>query len=181
MEELDITNIKDFIRTVPDYPIAGVNFYDVNSLFSSPMWNPLVKHMAKECDEAFLFPTHIVGIESIGFVIGAALAYAMGLPFTMVRKKGAKYPGQLLEETYELEYGSDTLTIQEGILGHTARVIIADDLIATGGSMIATKRLIKQTGAQVLGGVSIVNLQYLNSPEVSKSNFWTVNSLEIEK
>ena len=81
----------------------------------------------------------------------------------MVRKKGAKYPGSLLEETYTLEYGSDTLTLQEGIFGHTSRVIIADDLIATGGSMSAAKLLVKQTGATVLGAVTVVNLTYLNT------------------
>jgi len=80
----------------------------------------------------------------------------------MVRKKGAKYPGKLFEETYELEYGSDTLTLQEGILGHVSRCIITDDLVATGGSALATKRLIEQTGARVLGIVAPVNLAYLN-------------------
>ena len=67
----------------------------------------------------------------------------------MVRKKGAKYPGKLLEESYELEYGTDTLTLQEGILGHTSRVPIADDPIVTGGSMLATKRLVEQTQAEL--------------------------------
>ena len=172
-------NIKEYIRTVPNYPVAGVNFYDLNSLFSSDMWSSYVSDLASAME---LFnPTHIVGIESRGFVVGAAIAQEMNVPFTMVRKKGAKYPGKLLEESYELEYGVDTLTLQEGILGHTARVIIADDLIATGGSMIATKRLIEQTGAKVLGGVSIVNLEYLNRAEIHKQQFWTVNSLEVKK
>jgi|TARA_R110002167_G_scaffold28737_1_gene96285 adenine phosphoribosyltransferase len=173
--------IDQYCRTVPNYPVEGVNFYDLNSLFSSPVWHEVVVQSAHGCGEGFLFPTHIVGIESRGFVLGAALAHEMKLPFTMIRKKGAKYPGKLLEESYELEYGVDTLTLQEGILGHTARVIIADDLIATGGSMIATKRLIEQTGAKVLGGVSIVNLEYLNRAEIHKQQFWTVNSLEVKK
>jgi adenine phosphoribosyltransferase len=81
----------------------------------------------------------------------------------MVRKKGAKYPGKLLEESYELEYGTDTLTLQEGILGHTDRVIIADDLIATGGSLDATRKLIEQTGAKVLGATTLVWLKYLTN------------------
>ena len=80
----------------------------------------------------------------------------------MVRKKGAKYPGKLLEESYELEYGTDTLVIQEGILGHTSRVLIVDDLIATGGSMIATSNLIEKTGARVEGAMTIINLKYIN-------------------
>jgi len=157
-------HIKQFIRTVPDYPVEGVNFYDLNSLFSSNVWGDCVRSLATDCEENFddAYITHIVGIESRGFVLGAALSQEMLLPFTMVRKKGAKYPGVLLEETYELEYGSDTLTLQEGILGHTSRVVIADDRIATGGSMLATKRLVEQTGAQVIGAVTLVNLEYLN-------------------
>lgn len=157
--------ISKFIRTVPDYPVSGVNFYDMNSLFSSNVWPDVVKDMADSItlNGEFDYPTHIIGIESRGFVIGAALAQELNIPFTMVRKDGAKYPGKLLKETYELEYGSDTLTLQEGILGHTSRVIIADDLVATGGSMMATKRLVEKTGATALGGVTIVNLKYLNN------------------
>ena len=155
-------DIEQYIRTVPDYPVLGVNFYDMNSLFASPVWNSVVTTMVEVIDELYEAPSHIVGLESRGFVVGAAIAYAMELPFVMVRKKGAKYPGKLFEETYELEYGSDTLTLQEGILGHVSRCIITDDLVATGGSALATKRLIEQTGARVLGIVAPVNLAYLN-------------------
>ncbi len=155
-------DIEQYIRTVPDYPVPGVNFYDMNSLFASPVWNSVVTTMVEVIDELYEAPSHIVGLESRGFVVGAAIAYAMELPFVMVRKKGAKYPGKLFEETYQLEYGSDTLTLQEGILGHVSRCIITDDLVATGGSALATKRLIEQTGARVLGIVAPVNLTYLN-------------------
>lgn len=156
-------NVKDYIRTVPDYPIEGVNFYDLNSLFASEVWGMCVEQLAQDIWKAdYGHITHIVGIESRGFVLGSALAMEMLKPFVMVRKKGAKYPGKLLEESYELEYGTDTLTIQEGILGHTSRVLIADDLVATGGSVLATKRLIEQTGAKVVGATAIINLKYLN-------------------
>ena len=155
-------DIEQYIRTVSDYPVPGVNFYDMNSLFASPVWSSVVTTMVEVIDELYEAPTHIVGLESRGFVVGAAIAYAMELPFVMVRKKGAKYPGKLFEETYQLEYGSDTLTLQEGILGHVSRCIITDDLVATGGSALATKRLIEQTGARVLGIVAPVNLAYLN-------------------
>ena len=155
-------DIEQYIRTVPDYPVPGVNFYDMNSLFASPVWNSVVTTMVEVIDELYEAPSHIVGLEGRGFVVGAAIAYAMELPFVMVRKKGAKYPGKLFEETYQLEYGSDTLTLQEGILGHVSRCIITDDLVATGGSALATKRLIEQTGARVLGIVAPVNLAYLN-------------------
>ena len=170
-------NIKDYIRTVPDYPIEGVNFYDVNSLFASDLWTSEVKDIAKRIQESIEYmPTHIVGIERRGFVLGAALSQELNIPFVMVRKKGAKYPGKLLEESYELEYGTDTLTLQEGILGHTSRVLIADDLVATGGSMNASKLLCEQTGATVLGGVTIINLKYLNGEEME-----LLSSVEIEQ
>ena len=169
-------NILPYIRTVPDYPIEGVNFYDLNSLFASDIWNKVVGEIAEGIAKNTEFPpTHIVGIESRGFVVGAA-ADALNIPFVMIRKKGAKYPGKLLEESYELEYGTDTLTLQEGILGHTSRVLIADDLVATGGSMNASKLLCEQTGAIVLGGVTIVNLKYLNGEEME-----LLSSVEIEQ
>lgn len=158
----------DYIRTVPDYPVPGVNFYDMNSLFSSEVWGCITTDMCStmEHGERYGHVTHIVGIESRGFVVAQALASEMLKPMVMVRKKGAKYPGKLLEESYDLEYGTDTLTLQEGILGHTSRVLIADDLIATGGSVLATKRLVEQTGAKVVGFTAILNLKYLNSNEL---------------
>ena len=176
-------DLEDYIRTVPDYPVAGVNFYDMNSLFASEVWGTVVEELARDMDwgERFGHVTHIVGIESRGFVLGAALAHEMIKPFVMVRKKGAKYPGKLLEQTYELEYGSDTLTIQEGILGHTSRVLIADDLVATGGSMEATKKLIEKTGAKVVGSVTITNLKYLNPPNLFDTEFPLVAGLEVLK
>ena len=157
-----------YIRTVPDYPVAGVNFYDMNSLFASEMWGCIVEQIASAMEYGSVFEhvTHIVGIESRGFVVGQALASEMLKPFVMVRKAGSKYPGKLLTESYNTEYSTDTITLQEGILGHTSRVLIADDLIATGGSMLATKRLVEQTGAKVVGGTAVINLKYLNSVEL---------------
>jgi adenine phosphoribosyltransferase len=152
----------------------------MNSLFASEMWGCIVSELASDTEYGSIFEhvTHIVGIESRGFVVGQALASEMLKPMVMVRKKGAKYPGKLLEETYELEYGSDTLTLQEGILGHTSRVLIVDDLVATGGSMMATKRLVEQTGARVVGGASIVNLKYLNP---NNFNMELISALEVDK
>lgn len=85
-------NIKDYIRTVPDYPIEGVNFYDINSLFASNLWTSLVEDIAKRIQESIEFmPTHIVGIESRGFVLGAALSQELDIPFVMIRKKGTAW------------------------------------------------------------------------------------------
>ena len=163
------TKPTDYMRTVQDYPVQGVNFYDVNSLFAQPIWNQVAAEMAVVIQDQFNRNgdiTHIVGIESRGFVVGAVLAATIGVPFVMVRKKGSKYPGSLLQETYALEYGEDTLVLQEGLLGHANRVLIADDLVATGGSMLATKRLIEQAEARVIGFTSIINLAYLNTDDM---------------
>jgi adenine phosphoribosyltransferase len=158
-----MTTILDFIRTIPDYPKKGVNFYDLNSLFSRGIWIDYIKDLASDSEKTFDNITNIIGIESRGFVVGAALAYSLGLPFTMVRKKGSKYPGKLYEESYELEYGTDTLVLQQGILNNKSRVLLVDDLIATGGSIQATDRLVQQSNAEVLGYATILNLTYLNN------------------
>jgi len=155
-------NLTDFIRIVPDYPTVGIQFYDLNSLFSGPVFSDVITSLCSLADN-FDTPTHIAGIESRGFVVGSALAYALNLPFLMIRKEKSKYPGELFKESYDLEYGQDTLTLQQGILGHTSRVIIVDDLVATAGSILASKRLIGKTGAKVLGGLTVIDLSYLRS------------------
>jgi len=175
------TKPTDYMRTVQDYPVEGVNFYDVNSLFAQPIWNQVAAELAVVIQDQFNRNgdiTHIVGIESRGFVVGAVLAATIGVPFVMVRKKGSKYPGSLLQETYALEYGEDTLVLQEGLLGHANRVLIADDLVATGGSMLATKRLVEQAEAKVIGFVSIINLLYLNSEDMKKQLHITQEEIE---
>ena len=174
------TKPTDFMRTVQDYPVKGVNFYDINSVFAQPIWNQIAAELAVEIQGEFNRNgdiTHIVGIESRGFVVGAVLAATIGVPFVMVRKKGSKYPGSLLQETYALEYGEDTLVLQEGILGHANRVLIADDLVATGGSMLATKRLIEQAEARVVGFASVMNLAYLNSTEMKQQMLITLEEI----
>jgi len=175
------TKPTDYMRTVQDYPVEGVNFYDVNSLFAQPIWNQVAAEMAVVIQDQFNRNgdiTHIVGIESRGFVVGAVLAATIGVPFVMVRKKGSKYPGSLLQETYALEYGEDTLVLQEGLLGHANRVLIADDLVATGGSMLATKRLVEQAEARVIGFASIINLSYHNSENMKKELHITQEEIE---
>ena len=168
---LEKTKPTDYMRTVQDYPVEGVNFYDVNSLFAQPLWNQVAAELAVEIQRLFNTNseiTHIVGIESRGFAVGAVLASVIGVPFIMVRKKGSKYPGSLLEESYGTEYSEDTLVLQEGLLGHANRVLIVDDLVATGGSMLATKRLVEQAEARVVGFASIINLAYLNSEDMKR-------------
>jgi adenine phosphoribosyltransferase len=177
---LEKTKPTDYMRTIKDYPVEGVNFYDINSVFAQPIWNQCAAELVVEIKRLFNKNgdlTHIVGIESRGFVVGAVLASAIGVPFVMVRKKGSKYPGSLLQETYALEYGEDTLVLQEGLLGHANRVLIADDLVATGGSMLATKRLVEQAEAHVVGFASVINLAYLNSNEMKQQMLITLEDI----
>ena len=178
---LEKTKPTDYMRTVQDYPVEGVNFYDVNSLFAQPVWNQVAAELAVEIQSRFNTNseiTHIVGIESRGFAVGAVLASVIGVPFIMVRKKGSKYPGSLLEESYGTEYSEDTLVLQEGLLGHANRVLIVDDLVATGGSMLATKRLVEQAEARVVGFASIINLAYLNSEDMKRELHITQEEIE---
>ncbi len=161
-----IDDLKDYIRTVPDYPIEGVNFYDMNSLFAGPIFHKVVREMADHILE-YKRVTHIAGLESRGFVLGAAVAHELKLPFVMIRKEGAKYPGELLKESYDLEYGSATLTLQTGLLGHVDRVAIVDDLVATGGSMAAAIKLVRATGAKVVCGSTAVDLKYLREGPIT--------------
>ena len=177
---LEKTKPTDYMRTVQDYPEPGVNFYDINSLFAQPAWNQCAAELSVEIQRLFNRSgdlTHIVGIESRGFVVGAVLASCIGVPFIMVRKKGTKYPGSLLEESYALEYGEDTLVLQEGILGHANRVLIVDDLVATGGSMLATKRLVEQAQARVVGFASVINLAYLNTEDMKRQMLITLEEI----
>lgn len=167
----------DYIRTIPDYPQQGINFYDINSLFAGPMFSKAVRELSTKVSYYTDNTTHIVGVESRGFVLGAAVAHELNLPFVMVRKKGAKYPGELLEESYSLEYGEATLTLQTGLLGHTDRCVIVDDLVATGGSIIATRDLVEQTGAQVLRGVTVIDLVYVRRA-IDKQLTLPVSALE---
>ena len=147
------------MRIVKDYPQEGINFYDVNSLFASGQLPAIVRDLAEYVKSDI---THIVGIESRGFVLGAALAQELNLPFVMVRKEGSKYPGPHLKETYTTEYSTDTLLLQESLLDDTSKVVITDDLVATGGSINATQRLIEQSGASVQSCLTLIHLEELS-------------------
>lgn len=158
-------NILDFIRIVPNYPKQGINFYDINSLFASSVFNKVIDELSQKVNQSTEYPTHIAGVESRGFAIGSVLAYKLNLPFVMIRKENAKYPGKLHSESYDLEYGSNTLVLQEGILGHTSRVILVDDLIATGGSLLASQKLCESFGSKVIGNTALIDLKYINTKE----------------
>lgn len=162
-----MNDVTRLCRVIPDYPKKGIDFYDLNSVFASSAFHVMVEKLARrlERDSDIQYPTHIVGVESRGFVLGSAIAQEMMLPFVMIRKQNSKYPGTTRSQHYELEYGTNAIELQEGILGHTSRVIIADDLVATGGSLLASQKLCEDFGATVLANTAMLDLTYIDTPE----------------
>lgn len=158
--------VKNAIRNVPDFPKKGIVFKDVSTLFQdASLCAELLKRM--EADAKLLQPDVIVGIDSRGFVLGATLAFAMGIPFVMARKKG-KLPYDKISESYELEYGFDELEMHIDAVQKNQRVLIHDDLLATGGTAECVAKLINQLGGKVVGFSFIVNLKFLEGGEKLK-------------
>ena len=148
-------DLKQHIRSVPDFPRPGILFYDISTLLAHPSaWQATVKQLAEAMRDHR--PELLIGIESRGFLVAAPLAYELGLGFAMVRKKG-KLPGQTVRFDYELEYGTDTIEIQEDAIVPGRRVIILDDLLATGGTMRAAINLVRRRGGVVAGAGCIIS------------------------
>jgi len=153
-------DLKNHIRSIPDFPKPGILFYDISTLLAHPQaWRATVEGMAEAVRP--LQADLLVGIESRGFLVAAPLAYALGSGFAMVRKKG-KLPGKTVRFTYDLEYGSDTIEIQEDAVAPGQRVIVVDDLIATGGTTEAAIKLITERNGTVVGAACIIELTFLN-------------------
>jgi len=156
-------DIKDHIRSIPDFPKPGILFYDISTLLAHPdAWSIAMGRMAKMVSKHQ--PDILAGIESRGFLAAAPLALKLGLGFTMVRKKG-KLPGPTIPYEYELEYGTDVIEIQEDAVEPGQRVVVLDDLLATGGTMGASLELFDKVGANVVGTACIIELTFLGGRE----------------
>ena len=152
-------DLKAHIRHVPDFPKPGILFYDISTLLAhGAAWKETVNRLVTAITP--LEPDLLVGIESRGFLVAAPLAYSLGCGFVMVRKKG-KLPGATVRYTYDLEYGSDTIEIQAGAIGKGQRVVVMDDLLATGGTMAAAIDLVRKVGGDVVGSACIIELSFL--------------------
>ena len=152
-------DLKDTIRSISDWPIKGVIFRDLTTLMQNP------QAFKESCDILYdryknMDIDKIVGIDARGFVFGAVLAYKLGIGFVPVRKKG-KLPWKTSQETYSLEYGEDTLEIHDDAVEKGEKVVIVDDLIATGGTVGATVKLVKKLGARIIECAFIVELPEL--------------------
>lgn len=151
------------IRTIENFPKEGVSFKDITTLFQDPEAFKAMIDTIKDRYKDEKIDT-IVGIESRGFLVGAPLAYALGAGFVLVRKPG-KLPCKVERVEYELEYGTDALEIHSDALKPRERVLICDDLLATGGTTKATIELVKKLGAEVVSLAFIIELTYLNGRE----------------
>jgi adenine phosphoribosyltransferase len=152
-------NIQDHIRIVPDFPKPGINFYDIATLLAHPRaWQETIR-LLKAAAQPHR-PDMLMGIESRGFLAAAPLALELGCGFGMIRKKG-KLPGKTLSYAYTLEYGQDEIELQPDLVPKGARIILVDDLLATGGTLQAAEILVEKAGAQVVAALCIVELQGL--------------------
>jgi adenine phosphoribosyltransferase len=149
-------DLKQHIRGIPDFPKPGILFYDISTLLKHPgAWKETIAEMTEALRP--LKPDLLAGIESRGFLIAAPVAVLLGCGFVMIRKKG-KLPGKTIPHTYDLEYGSDTVEIQADAIEAGQRVVIIDDLLATGGTAAAAVRLCRMVGADVVGSAFIIEL-----------------------
>jgi len=156
-------NIKDHIRSIPDFPKPGIQFYDISTLLAhAEAWKEAVRQLADAVRPHK--PDLLVGIESRGFLLAAPLALTLGLGFVMIRKRG-KLPGDIIAHNYDLEYGSDTIEIQADAIKPGARVVVLDDLLATGGTMVAAINLLRRVGAEVTAAQFLIELAFLKGAE----------------
>ena len=153
-------NLKDCITETPDFPKSGILFYDISTILSNARaWKYTIDQLKELI--APQKPDYLAAIESRGFLLAAPLAYELDVGFVMIRKQG-KLPGRTVSFTYDLEYGTDTLEIQKDAIKQGDRVVVLDYLLATGGTLSATIKLLRQCGAIVPQAAGIVELTFLN-------------------
>ncbi len=152
-------DLKQHIGEIPDFPAPGILFYDIATLLAHPeAWQSTIERLGAAIGR--YRPTVLAGIESRGFLVAAPLALHLGVGFIMVRKRG-KLPGATVSHEYALEYGTDIIEIQDGAVKNDDRVVVVDDLLATGGTLEAAIRLIRGQQAEVVGAACIIELTFL--------------------
>ena len=166
MTELTVSDyLRSHIRTVPDWPAPGVQFRDITPLLQNPrVFRVLIDAFVHRYMYPALRPDVVAGRDARGFILCSVGAYELNVGFVPIRKKG-KLPYTTVEETYELEYGSATVELHTDAVARGQRVLLIDDLIATGGTRMAGKRLLEKLGASVTEGAAIVDLPELGGSE----------------
>ncbi len=159
-------DLKKTIRDIPDFPKKGIIFKDITTLLKDPKaLKCSIDRLAKAVAKAK--PKYVVGIESRGFIFGTAVAYKLGIGFIPVRKKG-KLPYKTVSVSYDLEYGKDTLEMHSDALKKGDKVVVIDDLLATGGTVEAVVKLVGGAGARIVGVGFVIELSFLNGREKLK-------------
>lgn len=162
--------LRAHIRTVHDWPAPGVAFRDITPLLQNPrVFRVLMDAFVHRYMDTDMRPDVVAGLDARGFIMGSVLAYELGVGFVPIRKKG-KLPFSTVEQTYELEYGSATVELHTDAVQAGQRVVLVDDLIATGGTMMAGKQLLEQLGATVIEGAAIVDLPELGGSDKLKAS-----------
>ncbi|MBU0985571.1 MAG: adenine phosphoribosyltransferase [candidate division Zixibacteria bacterium] len=161
-----MSNLKQYIRSIPDFPKPGITFYDITTLIQHPKGLELALD-GMETYVRRIGADRVVGIESRGFVFGAALADRLDLGLSIARKPG-KLPSKTITEAYELEYGTDRLEMHEDSIQPGEKVVVVDDLIATGGTLLAVCRMVERLKGEVVGISSVIGLTFLPFAEKLK-------------
>ena len=170
---MDVAELRSKIRDIKDFPTEGILFKDITTLLKdAPAFRTVIDRLAERYERERV--DVVVGIESRGFIFGGALAHQLGAGFVPVRKLG-KLPAKTIEVEYELEYGRDALAMHEDAIRAGQRVLAVDDLLATGGTMAATLRLLEQLGGQVVGVAFMIELAFLHGRD--KLRNYPVHSL----
>ena len=152
-------DLKDHIQAIPDFPKPGILFYDISTLLRhADAWQVAMGRLSKMVRAHH--PTVLAGVESRGFLLAAPLALNLGCGFVMLRKRG-KLPGPVVGLDYELEYGTDRIEIQADAVAPGTRVMVIDDLLATGGTLAAGIRLLRTVGAEVPAAMTLIELTFL--------------------
>ncbi|MBI2118425.1 MAG: adenine phosphoribosyltransferase [Elusimicrobia bacterium] len=155
----EIADLKTVIRDVPDFPKKGILFKDITTLLARPdIFKKVIDQIADHFQQKKV--EKVMGIESRGFIFGAPIAYKLNAGIVPIRKKG-KLPYKTVSATYALEYGTDTLEMHEDAISKGTRVLIVDDLLATGGTAKATAELVKKCGGEIVGFAFLIELEFL--------------------
>src|SRR5713226_6094610 len=160
---MERAELRAKIRDIKDFPSEGILFKDITTLLKDgPAWASVIDHLASKYHTSLI--EIVVGVESRGFIFGGALAHQLKAGFVPVRKRG-KLPARTIEEEYELEYGRDVLAVHEDAIRRGQRVLVVDDLLATGGTMAATFKLLTRLDATVVGAAFLIELAFLKGRE----------------
>ena len=153
-------DLKSYIRDVPDFPKPGIIFKDITPLLKNPQaLSETIRLLSKSAEGMDI--TAVAGIESRGFIFGAGVSLELGVGFVPIRKPG-KLPAETISESYSLEYGTDTIEMHKDAVGSGDRVLLVDDLLATGGTVQAAAKLIEKTGAEIAKIAFVIELGFLH-------------------